>query len=209
MLTEFFAAVEQYTIAQLLAATPFMLVVWLVIREVNGVVRGSGGRSQLKTAFDTIGMIAGNQDAWQGRMTEHGKALEVVSNNQKEQSQAMEKVVTIIEKLYTKVTSNEKEDEQTRADIAELKADSTNTKQVVAVMSDDVENIKSTIDEIKEKVEAIASKQESGEALSKQHQTTLDLILAKLIALEAEKKPETKTDEAPKVAEVKTKEVTK
>jgi chromosome segregation ATPase len=198
MVTELLQSIDKYTIAQLLAATPMLFVVWLIIREINGVMRG-GNKNQMLTAFETIGMVAGRNQELTDKLAEVGQSVATVSNNQDSFLKTQDRIVVAIERIFTMFSDNNKEDEQARKDIAALKADSVthkqeleNTNQVVQVMSDDVESIKSTIDEIKQKVDRLVVQQENGERLSKQHQDTLDLILEKLNNL----KPET---EAPVV----------
>ncbi len=201
MVTELLQSIDQYTIAQLLAATPMLFVVWLIIREINGVVRG-GGKNQMTTAFETIGKVAGNQQEWQNKMAEVGQAIATISNNQDGIINAVEKVTSVAEKLLTKITNNEKEDEQTRKDIAELKANSTahqteldQTNRAVSIMSTDVDKIKITLDEISQQLVTLSKRQENGERLSQKHQDTLELILEKLKVLEGQ--AETPTEKIP------------
>jgi exonuclease VII small subunit len=152
-------ALEKYTVIQLLAATPLMFVVWLIIREINGVVRGGkSSEDQQSAAQDTAKIIA---ETLGGIIANELKDVkEDMSTDQKQNAEEHQKITaamnqfgSIMERIVTLITTHNDKAEAYRNSVGQIVGELTtnldNTNQVVEVMKTDIDAIKTDLASVK------------------------------------------------------------
>ncbi len=158
---DFAEALERYTVIQLLAATPLMFMVWLIIREINGVVRGghgkpANGQSNLVYA-EAIGNMATSFTGFSDSNELVATQLATVSVNQNRFLEGQKKLAEGLERFFKLITDDSKSDEQTRLDITALRAGQNETTRVVTTMNGDIDEIKTTVATIMETMTVLSA----------------------------------------------------
>ncbi len=152
MWLEFAEAMEKYTVIQLLAATPLMLVVWLIIREINGVVRGGKSPAdQQSAAQDTAKIIAETLGGIIANELKNVKAdarVDQQLNTQEHQAitTAMNEFGELMKQIVELITTHNNKAELHRNAVGQIVGELTQnlgeTNKVVSVMKTDIETIK-------------------------------------------------------------------
>jgi chromosome segregation ATPase len=190
MWLEFAEAMEKYTVIQLLAATPLMLVVWLIIREINGVVRG--GKSpdgQQNTAQDTAKIIAetlGGIIANELKNVKEDMRADQQQNSEEHQAitAGMNEFCATMERIATLITTHDNQTQIYYDTVGQLSENLGNTNEVVGVMKTDIEQIKQDLDGMKTAIANIELQLANGVKLNSESRQAMERCITSVKTLE-------------------------
>ena len=199
-------ALEKYTVVQLLVATPLMLVVLLIIREINSVVRGgksdakqqNAAQDTAKIIAETLGGIIANElkdvkednRADQKQNSLEHQAITAAMNQFGELMKESAQTNKEIDQLIT--THNDKSELHRNAVgqiVGELTQNLGETNKVVSVMKTDIETIKEDLLVVKTTVNNLETR---GLPLDQESRTLLKQFIQCAKDLEAQLSKATK-----------------